>query len=369
MQDVSYVRQLEWKEQNLKNIFSSLLGPTVTWLPILGSPDEYPVFFRNKIRFAFVEREGKIWPSRHQKGDDEADIAVRECFLQSEEANQVIRFVAEYGEKAGWTLFNSKDSTGWLKHILIRQGKQTGEMLISLVTTAAPLEAPDVFIEAVQKELPFVCSLYQTKTQGRNNFESEDVHLWGSEAIHERIGDLLFRISPHSFFQTNSAMVETLYTAIRTIVKEKEPETVWDLYAGSASIGLFVGQDAKEVVAIEPNPQNIADAAWNIAHNQAHNVKIFEGTVEDVCSSQFLHVNARPDLVIVDPPRAGLSEKTRNLLTGLRPASLVYVSCNPATCLQDCKDLVRRGFKLSSIQGVDMFPHTIHCEMIAVFER
>lgn len=363
-QDIRYSDQVLAKDAWLKSIFSSE-SESASWLPFLHSNQAFPIFFRNKIRFSFIQKDGKIWPSRHQKGDDNADIAVDHCFLQSPEANLIIQFVADYAQKNDWTLFDPKTGSGWFKHLLIRHGKQTDQILISLVTTEHQIKNYEDFVFEITKKIPKVISIFQSKTSGRNNQTITDKHLFGSESITEKIGKYIFRISPHAFFQTNSDMVESLYSAISEHVPEYS--IVWDLYAGSATIGTFVSSRAEKVVCIESNPQNNSDAEWNIHRNNTKNIMLAHGRVEDVCTSAFIAKEGKPDCIIVDPPRAGLSPVSRDILAGIRPKKLIYISCNPSTCLRDTEELIQRGFTLTALQGIDMFPHSLHCEMIAIF--
>lgn len=363
-QDIVYTDQVQAKGEALQTLFASIASPE-KWVSFLASDEEYPIYYRNKIRFSFVEKDGRIWPSRHSRGKDEADIAVDACFLQSKEADELMLFIAEYAQSHGWKLFDTKTETGWLKHILIRQGKHTGETMLSLVTTNSLLPNPEEYIQKVREQFPHIKSLYQSTTDGKNNEKIIDSLLWGEPCIYEKIGEYTFQISPHAFFQTNSDMVETLYSAIKNYVPENS--AVWDLYAGSATIGSFVSSKAKNVICIENNSQNNVDALWNIANNAITNVESTSGSVEDVCTSRFINEQGIPDCIIVDPPRAGLSPQARTIIAGIKPFTLIYISCNPLTCFRDCRDLLKKGFTLKLLQGIDMFPHTNHCEMIAVF--
>ncbi len=364
-QDIAYKDQLQAKHTWLADLFAPLKPQTV--LPILGSPQEYPVFFRNKIRFGFIRHEGKVWPSRHKKGEEAADIPADHCYLQSEEANKIIRLIARCADEFNWTLYNPKTESGWLKHILIRQGKRTGEIMVALVTDALPIPEEEGFVIAIQKELPFVSSLYQTQSWGKSLETLEDRLIFGTERIHEKVGEYTFAISPQAFFQTNSEMIETLYGATAELAGSGKQ--LWDLYAGSATIGLFLHKNFQHVLSIEVNESNIADANINCTLNNVENLTIVPGAVEDVLTSAFLKEHAAPDCIVVDPPRAGLHQRLRILLPNLKAQRIVYVSCNPFTCLRDCMELTRQGYVLTTLQPIDMFPHSWHAEMIAVLER
>lgn len=361
-----YDQQIIEKEIGLKELFAEFLSGQSLWLPFLASPERPPIFFRNKIRFGFIQTEKGISPSRHRKGEEEADIAINRCLLHSEEANRIMLTVARFAKTHSWSLYQAKTKKGWLKNLLIRQGKKTGEFMVSLVSNNAPIPNQEEWLQVMQITHPEIKSYYHTLTQGKNNEEFRDVHLAGTNHIHEKIGDRVYAISPHAFFQTNSQMLGTLYNTIRETAKPQVNQVIWDLYAGSASIGIYLSREAATVVSIENNPQNITDAELNIQLNQVENVRLFPDKVESILNSRFIKEEARPDIIIVDPPRAGLSSQLKQILPHLgKPQSLIYVSCNPLTLRRDCRELIIHGYQLKSLQGLDMFPHSEHCEMIA----
>lgn len=363
-QDVSYQDQLRAKQEWIHQLFAPL-NPGVS-RKILGSGSEYPVFFRNKIRFSFIEHDGMVWPSRHPKGSSKADIPVETCFLQSEEANRIIRATAAHATTHNWSLYNPETGSGWLKHILIRQGKHTGEIMVVAITDQSPVPGLEAWLAALQAAAP-VTSVYQGTSWGKDLITITDVHLWGATHIHEKVGDYTFAISPQAFFQTNSEMVQTLYDAV--VDAAGTGDWLWDLYAGSATIGCYLSKQFSSVVSIESNESNCRDGEFNIAHNAVQNLTLHQGLVEEVVTSAFIKEQGTPDCVVVDPPRAGLHVRTRQLLGGMRSQRLVYVSCNPITALRDCRELVASGYTLESIQPIDMFPHSWHAELVAVLTK
>ncbi len=363
-QDVSYADQLAAKQQWLTDLFAPLKPRNV--LPILGSGTEYPVFFRNKIRFSFIESEGMVWPSRHPKGSSKADIPVEKCFLHSEEANRIIRATAAHATTHNWSLYNPETGSGWLKHLLIRQGKATGELMVVAITDQSPIPGLKDWISVITTAAP-VTSIYQGTSWGKELTTITDVHLWGDTCIHEKIGEYTFAISPQAFFQTNSEMVSTLYDAVSRAAGSGA--TLYDLYAGSATIGCYLSKQFEKVHSIEVNSSNVTDATENLALNDVTNVQVHEGLVEDVVTSAFIREHGAPDCVVVDPPRAGLHVRTRQLLIGLNLKKLVYVSCNPLTALRDMQELTKAGYALESLQPVDMFPHSWHAELVAVLTK
>jgi 23S rRNA (uracil1939-C5)-methyltransferase len=362
-QDVSYQKQLQAKQEWIENLFSNLYPENK--LPILGSPQAYPTFFRNKIRFSFIESEGIIWPSRHSLGNASPDIPVEKCFLHSEEANQIIRVTAAHATIHKWSLYSPKTGTGWFKHLLIRQGKATGEIMVAAVTDQSSIPGKNDWIASLRAL--GVSSIYHTTSFGKELEDLTDTLLWGQETIHEKVGNFTFTISPQAFFQTNSEMITTLYNTVGQAAGKGE--VVWDLYAGSATIGCFLSHNFTKVISIESNPSNIADASDNIASNHITNLAIHEGLVEDIVSSSFIQDNGLPDVVVVDPPRAGLHQRMRTILANLNTRRIVYVSCNPLTAYRDIRELKESGYRLASIQPVDMFPHSWHVELVAVLEK
>ena len=363
-QDISYADQLAAKEAWVTELFAELNPATSK--PILGNSSEYPTFYRNKIRFSFVEKNGAVLPARHGKGEKSADVAVDECYLQSEISNQAVRITAEVATKYNWKPYNPSTEHGWLKHLLIREGKQTGELMLALVTDDVPIPGLDDWIARLRNELPLT-SLYQNIAYGKGLEEIHDQLLWGAPYITEKIGEYAYQISPQAFFQTNSSSLETLYNEIRSTAGNGS--LLWDLYAGSASIGIYLSKQFDAVVSIESNPANCADAQENLTRNAVQNVQIVQGKVEDILTSAYLSSHPVADSIIVDPPRAGLHPRFLTLLSGLPTRQIIYVSCNPITAVRDAKLLCQAGYHIDSLQPIDMFPHTWHCELILRLTR
>lgn len=363
-QDVSYADQIAHKDAWLRELFAPILQPATTWHPFLGSTDPYPTFFRNKIRYGFIEVDGKISASRHRKGEESADIAVDKCFLHSEESVEMMNFTARFAQEHGWSIYNPQTSRGWLKHLLIRQSKAYNTFMVGLVTDDAGIPDEKAWIEQFTTHFPMVTSLWQSVSWGKSNEQITDRHLWGEQTITEVVDGRSFVISPQAFFQTNGSMVETLYGAIRSTAALSNHETLWDLYAGSATIGIYLADQASRVISIESNPTNITDARENLSLNHIENVELISGKVEEVLTSQFITEHGAPNVVIVDPPRAGLHASLRRLLPYIGTHRLLYVSCNPLTCVRDIQELLKLGYSLKSVQGIDMFPHSWHCEVL-----
>jgi 23S rRNA (uracil1939-C5)-methyltransferase len=361
-QDVAYADQLAAKEEWVRQLFGDAI-PQDAWQPIVGTPGEYPIYYRGKIRFSFIERDGVVYPSRHQRGKDKPDIPVDRCFLLSPQADTLMNITAQFATKHSWSLYNPQTRTGWLKHLLIREGKRTNEMLVALVTDEQEMPGIPEWAEAIRQTVPQLKSIYHSRSWGPANLRFEDTLQWGDSGITEKVGRFRFWISPHAFFQTNDTNVERLYECVRDHANLTGKEAVWDLYAGSATIGTFLSDHAQKVLCVEANPANCQDAAWALAHNNVSNVRILQGEVEQVVTNRFHQDEGMPDVIVVDPPRAGLNEQFRTLLPHLGAKRIVYVSCNPTTCYRDVRSL-ERTHRVISATPIDMFPHIWQCELV-----
>jgi 23S rRNA (uracil-5-)-methyltransferase RumA len=358
LQEFLYTAQVAAKQEALANRLAEehISAPL---LPIIHSQRPEPLYYRNKIRYGFVQVGTQLMVSRHGKGEKSADVAVNSCMLQSDRSFQLAEITARILTQTGLTPYNPGTRVGDIYHLLVREGKHTGEVLVSLVVTAQATKHPEWV--AAMKEAGCTSIWISTFRPG-NEKSLTDTHQHGTEHIWEEINGIRYAISPSAFFQTNSELLHELYGAISSALPKKVT-TVWDLYAGSATIASWVAPHAQQVVAIEQNSANCRDAALTIVANNRDNVEIYEGKVEDRITPALLK-ESRPDCIIVDPPRAGLSEKTRQLLVGIRPETLIYTSCNPETFFRDVAAL-RATYKIEHIQPLDMFPYTDHVELVA----
>jgi 23S rRNA (uracil1939-C5)-methyltransferase len=370
-QDLPYSEQLYRKETALRKVFAPWITgaqPTPRWLPYLATPGNFPLYYRNKIRYGFTGEGGKVRVSRHAKGEEAADIAVDSCLLQSAYSLELAAFVADWAHTHAWSIDQpGRHSPGWLKHCLIREGKYTGQSMLALVTAPSPIPDCPAFVVAVRRYFPELSSLYQITLDERGRETS--VLLDGDAVIRETVGPFSFQISPLAFFQTNSLILPSFYDRIAEIAAEGGSGVLWDLYAGSATIGIYLSRQFRTVASLETNQQNIADARANIGQNNISNLEIFGASVESLQRGDLRSRLPVPDTVIVDPPRSGLSAAARRLLLAIRPPYLVYVSCNPETCARDCKEFTQFQYRLTSIRGIDCFPHTLHQECVVSLVR
>ena len=381
-QMLPYHQQLVYKQQQVTDQLTRIgqveLPPVMT---IIGSPNER--YYRNKLEFTFstqryltteeiVNREEKIAPvpalGFHAPGLFDKVVAIETCYLQSEPTNLLINTLRAYTEANKLMYYDFKAQYGWLRNVIIRVAT-TGQVLVNLVIHHEDKEAREGIMKHIQDNVPGITSLHYTINGKVNDtiYDQEVVCYSGKPYIEEKLENFTFKISPKSFFQTNTVQAEALYKVTREFAGLTGTETLYDLYCGTGSIGIFCSAGAKKVIGIEAVPDAIKDAAENAAINGLTHCQFFAGDVEKICTDAFFAEHGRPDVIITDPPRAGMTEKLINQLLKMRAPKVVYVSCNPATQARDLQ-LLNAAYKVTRLQPVDMFPHTHHIENVALLE-
>jgi 23S rRNA (uracil1939-C5)-methyltransferase len=379
-QMLPYAQQLAYKQQQvidqLQRIGQIAL-PEV--LPILGSPREQ--YYRNKLEFTFSnqryrsfaeieDRTEKFLPEPalgfHAPGLFDKVVAIENCYLQEEPTNKLLSVLRTYTEANNLTYYNFKAHEGWLRNVIIRVAT-TGQILINLVVSTADMEVLIPIMETMKKEIPEVTSLNYTINGKMNDtiYDLEVVCYHGNTYIEEKLEDFTFKISPKSFFQTNSYQAQELYRVVRDFAGFQGHEVLYDLYCGTGSIGIFCSKQVQNIIGIEVVADAIADAKENAANNGLTNCKFYAGDVTDICTDAFFAQHGKPDVIITDPPRAGMSEKLVQQLIKMRAPKVVYVSCNPATQARDLQWL-DETYEVTKVQPVDMFPHTHHIENVVL---
>lgn len=370
LQHLSYEEQLEGKRQKVNGCLAPL-GCEVA--SAQASPETW--FYRNKMEFSFgdvyppVEGGPALKLGQKAKGRWWHVLDLQECFLLSEEAPKLLASVRAWAEREKLAPFNAKRHTGFLRHLVVREGKNTGERLVDLVTAAGDFPA-ESFVEAVASSYPATTILRGVNAKVSDTAVSDALTaLTGPGYIHEelRVGPRRrrFRISPHSFFQTNTRGAERLYGLVRAWLEPERPKRLLDLYCGAGSIGLCLADVCGEVVGAELNPSAVADAKLNASLNDAPNVSFYQGAVETLLPSLLA---LAPDAIVVDPPRAGLHSTATGLLLEVRAPTLVYVSCNPEALARDLA-LLQEGYAVERAEVVDLFPHTEHVETAVLLRR
>ena len=380
-QMLPYHKQLEYKqqevEQNLKRISKTELPPIN---PIIGS--EATTHYRNKLEFTFSNR--KYLSQEEIKTDVEIPkqnalgyhvprifdkiIDIQECFLMDEVNNDVRNTTRAYAIANEYEYYDIKEHTGFLRNIILRYCS-TGELMVNLVVARDDQPEIKKIADHLLSSVPKITTLlYTINTKWNDSIHDLDpIVISGNGYVMEKLGKYDFKISPKSFFQTNTKQAEQLYTVAKEFAGLTGSEIVYDLYCGTGSIGIFVSEGASKIIGIEVIAQAIEDAKQNAAINNVSHSQFFTGDVVDLCNDAFFSEHGHPDVVITDPPRAGMHEKLVKKLIEISAPKIVYVSCNVATQARDIS-LLSEKYRVSRIQPVDMFPHTHHIECVALLE-
>ena len=390
IQAVDYQEQLRLKEKkvynNLKRIggLSSLLLPggeetteqtkeeternAVVMEPIIGM--ENPWRYRNKAQFPFGRnKDGRIVTGFYA-GRTHDIVEQEDCLLGVEENREILSIIRNFMEEYKIEPYNEETHRGLVRHVLIRKGFQTGELMVCLVINGRKLPGQQALTEHLL-EIPGMTSISLNVNQEKTNviLGKELINLWGEGHITDYIGAVQYRISPLSFYQVNPVQTERLYGTALEYAGLTGNETVWDLYCGIGTISLFLAQKAKQVYGVEIVPQAIDDARENARLNHMENVEFFVGKAEEVLPEQYERNQIYADVIVVDPPRKGCDEKCLETIVKMSPNRVVYVSCNSSTLARDVKYLEERGYRTERVRCVDMFPHSGHVETCVLLQR
>ena len=332
-------------------------------LPIVPAVQQWR--YRNKLEYSFGNGPGgELVCGFHAPGRWDRIVPLEDCLLASERGNAIRQRVVVWARAHGLRAHDRRSREGELRNLVVREGRRTGEVQVRLV--AAPADLPlDALAEAVQADSLLVTT---TDAAGETTAGGETELVAGTEFIDEELADLRFRISPLAFFQTNTEMAERLYGVAADLAELRGTERLYDLYCGSGTIALVLSARAAQVFGIEIVPEAVADAIANARRNGIDNTQFFAGDVR-LALGELVERAGRPDVVVVDPPRAGLSKKAVRRLIEAAPKKLVYVSCNPTTLAPNAAQLAEAGYALRRVRPVDLFPQTPHIECVAVLER
>ncbi|MDK0812219.1 23S rRNA (uracil(1939)-C(5))-methyltransferase RlmD [Clostridium perfringens] len=371
LQHASYKAQLDFKWDRVKDCVSKIgkLDPSIVKYP-LGM--EEPWRYRNKVQLpiGLINGEVKIGffaPRSHDIIDMES------CLIQDEIGDKVVKLTREWIEKFNIRPYNvdgEYDEKGIVRHIMIRRGFTTNEVMVVLVTNGENLPHKEEFVDLMVKNIPGIKSIIQNINSKKTNviLGLESKTLWGEDTISDYIGDFRFNISPLSFFQVNPIQTEVLYGKALEYANLTGNEEVFDAYCGTGTITLFLSQKAKKVYGVEIIPQAIDNAWINAKENKVENVEFFVGESE-VVIPDLINKGVKADVVVVDPPRKGCDKKLLDAITNIDAKKIVYVSCDPSTLGRDLKVLEENGYKTLEVQPVDMFPNTAHVECVALMSR
>jgi 23S rRNA (uracil1939-C5)-methyltransferase len=321
--------------------------------------------YRNRLEYSFgTEADGQLVYGFHAPGEWDRIVPLEDCLIASELSNRVSRQVLEWCRAQGLSAYDRRTRSGFLRNLVVREGRRTGQIQVRLVTMPGDLDR-ESFAQAVECE-----GLLWTRFEGlgETTTEGETELLAGSDYFSEELGGMTFRISPHAFFQTNTEMAERLYGVAAEYAALAGFERVYDLYCGIGTVALTLAPRAGELWGLELVEPAIADAIANAKLNEVDNARFFAGDVR-LALRELVEKAGTPEVVVVDPPRAGLSQKVVRRILEASPKRLVYISCNPTTLAPNAAQLVEGGYVLRKVRPVDMFPQTPHIECVALLER
>jgi 23S rRNA (uracil1939-C5)-methyltransferase len=367
-QDLDYDAQLQAKQEQVREALRRIGGIEQPPLePIV--PAESQFHYRNKLEYSFTATPSGPALGFHVAGRWDKVLEVEKCWLTTDLGNAIRDAVRDWSREERLEAYDQAEQTGYLRHLVVREGRNTGQVLVQLVTAAGERFERDQFVETLRR-FPQVRSIHWAV----NDTPAEVTNLpttllWGDEAIEEELCGLRFRVRPNAFLQTNTAMAERLYGLAGEFAALQGGETVYDLYCGIGTIGLSLASRALTVWGVEVSQESVACALENADLNGITNAAFFAGETADALA-ELRERAGDPDVVVVDPPRAGLSNKALRRLGRLGAPRIVYVSCNPTTLAGDVKELAASsGYLLERARPVDMFPHTPHTETVALLTR
>lgn len=381
-QMLPYEKQLFYKQKQVSDNLSRIAKVVLPEMsPIIGA--DQTRHYRNKMEYTFAT--GKFIPTEefrrmkaegisvkdqpgaagfHVRGFFDKVVEIDTCHLQDEPTNYIRKAVAQFAIDHQLPFYNTRAHEGWLRNMFVRN-TTTGELMINVVLGYEDETHRIKLLDQLLQQFPQITTLLYTINTKKNDslYDLEPQTYFGKGYIEEKLEDYSFMISPKSFFQTNTKQAEKLYQVTRDYAELDGSQVVYDLYCGTGSIGIFVSKLAKKVIGVEVIEDAITDAKKNAELNKIEHASFFAGDVIDICDDAFFAKHGRPDVVITDPPRAGMHEKLVKKLLDIAAPTVVYVSCNPATQARDLS-LLDEKYSVEKIQPVDMFPHTLHIENV-----
>ena len=369
IQALDYQAQLKYKERKVRGNLERIGGFTDIELePIIGM--ENPYYYRNKAQFPVgTDKNGEIVTGFYA-GRTHNIIANTKCYLGAEVNEEILQIVLEYMKKYSVSVYNEITGKGLVRHVLIRTGFTSGEIMVCIVANGKKLPQAEKLVEALRRIEGMKSITLNVNEKHTNVILGEEVRLlWGTTYIQDNIGDITYRISPLSFYQVNPVQTRRLYETALEYADLKGEETVWDLYCGIGTISLFLAQKAKKVYGVEIVPQAIEDARENALLNHIENAEFYAGKAEEVLPKLYEKKGIYADVIVVDPPRKGCDEKCLETIVKMQPKRVVYVSCDPATLARDLRYLCNRGYEVKRGRACDMFPMTGHVETVVGLQR
>ena len=381
-QMLPYEKQLKYKQQQVEDQISRIGKvklPSI--LPIIGCMQDR--LYRNKLEFTFCKDAYLTKEEMIQQRENPVErlpvlgfhapkmfdkvVDIQHCHLQQEPTNRIKNLLRDYAIKNDLSFYSPREQIGWLRNLIIRISS-LGEVMVNLIVKEN-IDQLIPMLDYLLKSVPEITSLHYTINPKVNDsiYDLKVITYFGKGFIEEKLEDFKFKISPKSFFQTNTLQAERLYKVVRDFADLSGKETVYDLYCGTGSIGIFVSKNARKIIGVETVADAITDAKENAKWNQLSNCSFFVGDVTDIVKEGFFEANGFPDVIITDPPRAGMTPKLIQQLIQIQSPKIVYVSCNPATQARDLQ-MLYPYYEITKLQPVDMFPQTHHIENVALLK-
>ncbi len=386
-QMLPYEQQLVYKHKQVFDNLTRIAKIPLPFIPpILGAKETKG--YRNKVEYTFATEKfipfeefkamkaAGLEPTKsigaggfHARGFFEKVVEIDTCYLQSEPTNEIRKTAVQFAIENEMPFYNIKQHQGWLRNMFIRNTTK-GEWMVNVILGYDGGEKREALLNLFLKKFPQITTLLYTINEKRNDSMQDLVPqvYFGTGYITEALENFDFKISPKSFFQTNSKQAESLYQVTRSFAELTGNEVVYDLYCGTGSIGIFCSKEAKKIIGVEVVADAIEDAKENARINNLAHTAFFAGDVIDICDDVFFDTHGKPDVIITDPPRAGMHDKLVKKLLEIQAPLIVYVSCNPATQARDLS-LLGEKYTVTKIQPVDMFPHTLHIENVVQLKR
>ncbi len=367
-QDLAYSQQIEFKRKQVAGCIEHIGGlDDVKLLDVIGSAERF--HYRNKMEFSFhTAEDGGFTLGLHRRGRFDEVFDLEKCFLHGETADRIVHWVRDFVKQEGIPVYDVKEHTGFIRFLVIRATRRTGEIMVNIVTNYGEIPSWQKLMQGIRDNFPEVTTLVHNQNGQKSNIATGEIErvIFGLGYIEEKLFNSTFRIRANSFFQTNTTQTETLYRAGFDMLNPTRQDRVLDLYCGTGSIGILLAPHVREVIGVELVEDAVNAARENAILNEVKNINFYQGFVKDFLKTEI--ATKEPfDAIIIDPPRAGLHPKALKQILSIRPPKILYISCNPATFARDAKKLVESGYKLPAIKPIDMFPHTMHVELVGVF--
>lgn len=363
-QGVSYEEQLKKKEQRVKKLLKGICKVE----PIIGMDNPY--HYRNKVNAAFShQRDGSIISGVYAEGTHRV-VPVDNCLIEDEKADAIITDIRKLLKSFKIKIYSEDSGYGLLRHVMIRRGFQSGEIMVVLVVTSPIFPSKNNFVKAIRKLHPEITTVILNVNDKATSMVlgERNITIYGKGYIEDQLCECTFRLSPSSFYQVNPVQTEKLYQKAIELAGLTGKERVIDAYCGIGTIGLIASRHAKEVISVELNKDAVRDAVINVKRNQVSNVKVYQGDAGEFMvgmAEEGEHV----DVVFMDPPRAGSDEKFLSSVVKLLPKKVVYISCNPETLARDLRYLVKKGYQAVTAVPEDQFPWTDHVETVCLLSK